>query len=211
MRHKGEEKYMETISRLARAAIAATVLLGGIVASTVAPAATVLPLYLDEMADTAAVVFEGRVTGNRSAVDAGTGLVVTYTTFEVRDTLKGKPAATHEIKQVGGALPGDGPQYHVMGVPRFEVGQDYVVFLAGVSSAGFSSPIGLAQGRFKVDAEGAGRKVGNGRDFRDMAQRIMARVPPNSRRQIEQATVPVRDMDIDDFKRLVRDHVGAPR
>ena len=202
---------MGIVSRLARAAMAAAVMVGGIAASTVAPAATVLPLYLDEMADTAAVAFEGRCTGNRSELDAGTGLVVTYTTFEVLDTLKGKPAATHEIKQVGGALPGDGPQYRVMGVPRFEVGEDYVVFLAGVSSAGFSSPIGLSQGRFKVEAKGAGRKVGNGRDFRDMAQRLMARVPPNSRREIEQATGPVRDMDIEDFKRLVRDHVGAPR
>jgi len=202
---------MGIISRLARAAGATAVLVGWMVASGSAQATTVLPLYLDEMADTAAVAFEGRVTVNRSEVDAGTGLVVTYTTFEVRDTLKGKPAATHVIKQVGGALPGDGPQYRVMGVPRFEVGQDYVVFLAGVSSAGFSSPIGLSQGRFKVEAKGGGRKVGNGRDFRDMARRVMERVPPNSRREIEQAGGPVRDMDIEDFKRLVRDHVGAPR
>ena len=211
MRNEGGSGVIRGISGLARACATLVLMACAVLVGTTARATTVLPLYLEEMADTAAVAFEGRCIGNRSEVDAATGLVVTYTTFEVRDTLKGKPGATHEIKQVGGALPNDGPQYRVMGVPRFEVGGDYVVFLAGVSSAGFSSPIGLAQGRFKVEPKGAARKVGNGRDFRDMTRRIMARVPPNSRREIEQASGPVRDMDIEDFKQLVRGHLGAPR
>jgi len=199
------------LSRLARACATFAALWGAIAFGTAAHATTVLPLYLEEMVDTAAVAFEGRCTANRSEVDAATGLVVTFTTFEVRDVLKGQVGATHVIKQVGGALPNDGPQYRVMGVPRFEVGDDYVVFLAGVSSHGFSSPIGLAQGRFKVEARGAARRLGNGRDFRDMAQRVMARVPPQSRREIEEAKGPVRDMDLEDFKQLVRGHLGAQR
>lgn len=207
MRPKGE---MILIRRLARAC-ATIALLFAAALGTTAHATTVLPLYLEEMADSSAIAFEGRCTGNRSEVDAVTGLVVTFTTFEVTEVLKGQVGATHEIKQVGGALPGDGAQFHVMGVPRFELGEEYVVFLAGVSSVGFSSPIGLAQGRFKVEAKGAARRVGNGRDFRDMTRRVMARVPPNSRREIEEAKGPVRDMDLEDFKQLVRGHLGAPR
>ena len=155
------------------------------------------------MADGRAVAFEGRCIANRTEVDAASGLVVTYTTFEVRDVLKGSTAATHEIKQVGGALPGDGPQYRVLGVPKFEVGEDYVVFLAGVSTMGFSSPIGLAQGRFKVDGQGNLRRLGNGRDFRDMARRM--------RPDMAGGAKPVRDMDLDEFKQLVRGHLGAKR
>jgi hypothetical protein len=181
---------------------------------TLAPAAqavTVLPLYLDEMADGAAVAFEGRCIGNRSEVDAGTGLIVTYTTFDVRDVLKGSPGSTYEIKQVGGALPNDGPQYRVLGVPKFELGEDYVVFLAGVSTAGFSSPIGLAQGRFKVDREGNLRKVGNGRDFKDMTRRILSKVPAATRALMDKDDKALREMDVDEFKQLVRNHLGAKR
>jgi hypothetical protein len=198
------------ISSLARAC-AALAAAAGLLLGAQARAASVLPLYLDEMADTAAVAFEGRCLANRSDVDTATGLVVTYTTFEVRDVLKGSVGATHEIKQVGGALPGDGPQYRVMGVPRFEVGEDYVVFLAGVSTAGFSSPIGLAQGRFKVDKQGEVRKVRNGRDFRDMTRRMLAKVPSAARAQMEKSDKPVRDMDLEEFKQLVRGHLGTKR
>jgi hypothetical protein len=201
---------MGSFSRLTRAwAVFAAV--AGLALCAGARAATVLPLYLDEMADGAAVAFEGRCLANRSEVDAATGLVVTYTTFEVRDALKGSPGATHEIKQVGGALPGDGAQYRVPGVPRFEVGGDYVVFLAGVSSAGFSSPMGLAQGRFTVHARDKVRRVGNGRDFRDMARRMLAKAPPEARTAMEKAGGPVREMDLEEFKRMVREHLESKR
>ena len=201
---------IEALSRLVRRCAIVGVM-AGLVLAAGARAATVLPLYLDEMADTAAVAFEARCVANRSEVDKVTGLVVTYTTFEVRDVLKGSAGARHEIKQVGGALPGDGPQYRVMGVPRFEVGEDYVVFLAGVSSAGFSSPMGLAQGRFKVDRRDAAGKVANGHDFRDLTKRILEKAPPASRARIQAADKPVPDMDLGEFKQLVRAHLGTRR
>ena len=186
-------------------------LAAGLLFGADARAMTVLPLYLDEMADTAAVAFEGRCVANRSEVDAATGLVVTYTTFEVLDVLKGSAGATHEIKQVGGALPGDGAQYRVPGVPKFEVGEEYVVFLAGVSSAGFSSPMGLSQGRFHVDRRAGVRKVGNGRDFRDLTRRIPAKVPPATRAEMDRSDQPLREMDLQEFKQMVRAHLGAKR
>lgn len=174
-------------------------------------AASVLPLYLDEMIDTSAVAFEGRVTGTRTMRDETTKLVVTYTTFEVRDVLKGAVAATHEIKQLGGSLPGEGLEYRVPGIPSFHVGEDYVVFLAGVSSLGFSSPIGLSQGRFGIHAGEAGRRLGNGRDFRDMTARMAERLPAAAKARMLQAADIVRDMDLDEFKRVVRAYLDAKR
>ena len=176
-----------------------------------AHAMSVVPLYLDEMIDTAAVAFEGRVVANRTERDPATNLVVTYTTFEVRDVLKGSVGARHEIKQVGGAMPDGGVEYRVQGVPRFEPGSDYVVFLAGVSSQGFSSPIGLSQGRFGIRTEMQGRRVANGRDFRDMTARMGARIPSVAWARIEGAQGAVRDMDLEDFKQAVRNHVGSAR
>lgn len=173
-------------------------------------AASVLPLYLDEMIDTSAVAFEGRVTATRTVRDEATKLVVTYTTFEVRDVLKGAVAATHEIKQLGGSLPHEGLEYRVHGIPSFEVGEDYVVFLAGTSSLGFSSPIGLSQGRFGIQPGETGRRVANGRDFRDMTARMAEHLPPVAKARMLQAAT-VRDMDLDEFKRTVRAHLDARR
>jgi hypothetical protein len=169
-----------------------------------AHATSVLPLYLDEVIDTASVAFEGKCIANRTEREAGTNLVVTYTTFEVRDVLKGAVGKTHEIKQIGGAAGEGNLDFRVKGVPSFTVGEDYVVFLAGVSSAGFSSPIGLGQGKFGIESKAGGRRVANGRDFQDMTARMTVD-------RVKRASGPVRDMDLDEFKQTVRNHLGRAR
>ena len=177
-----------------------------------AQAASVLPLYLEQMIDTAATAFEGTCTGNRVERDPATQLVVTYTTFQVTDVLKGSVAGTYTIKQVGGTMPDTGLQYRVSGVPTFAPGQDYVVFLAGVSSAGFSSPIGLSQGRFSIRTDASGRHVGNGRDFKEMGSRITAEMPANVRALVTaKSSANVQELDLMDFKQLVRNHLGAAK
>lgn len=191
--------------------LAALAALVASLACLAAQAASVLPLYLEEMIDTSALAFEGTCIGNRTERDPVTNFVVTYTKFAVHDVLKGEAGVTYEIKQIGGSLPGDELQFRVEGVPTFGIGEDYVVFLAGVSSAGFSSPIGLAQGRFGIHADGAARRVGNGRDFRDMASRIAARLPAQARARMQAAPGPVKEMDLDDFKQAIRNHLGAKR
>ena len=176
-----------------------------------AHAASVLPLYLDEMIDTSTTAFEGRVIANRTERDPATKLVVTYTTFEVLDLLKGNVGAKHEIKQIGGSLPDEALQYRVQGIPTFSAGDTYVVFLAGVSPIGFSSPIGLSQGRFGVHEHATGRRVANGRDFKDMTSRMTANLPAAAKARVLQDNEPMRDMDIDDFKRTVRAHLESKR
>ena len=167
-------------------------------------ATSVVPLYLEEMIDTSSVAFEATCTGNRTEVDAETGFVVTKTTFAVHDVLKGSVGTIHVIKQIGGSLPDEKLQYRIEGIPTFDVGKDYVVFLAGVSAAGFSSPIGLQQGKFSVRVDGATRKVRNGRDFQDMTSR-MSGLPSAAKAGIPGGAVS--EMDLDDFKQLVRSHL----
>jgi hypothetical protein len=175
-----------------------------------ARATTVLPLYLEEIIDTSTVAFEGTCTGNRTERDPETNFVVTYTTFAVHDVLKGSVGTTHEIKQIGGTLPDSKLQYRVEGIPSFGVGQDYVVFLAGVSAAGFSSPIGLQQGKFTVKADGAARTVRNGRDFNEMTARLGLTKPSAPKAATQSAEAPpVFDMDLDQFKSIVRKRLAV--
>lgn len=198
---------MIRIAKLAVRAAAAAFCLA-VLAMAPVRAHGVLPAYLEELIDDSAIAFQGTCTGNRSERDAQTNYIVTYTTFTVHEVLKGGVGTTYEIKQIGGTLPDGSMRYRVEGVPTFNVGEDYVVFLAGVSPIGFSSPIALGQGAFKVRAQGAAKVVANGRDFREMMSRMNATLPPAARAQL-QAIGPVREWDLDDFKRIVRAHLAG--
>jgi hypothetical protein len=136
-------------------------------------------------------------------------MVVTYTTFQVHDVLKGDVGATHTVKQVGGVLPAEGKGFKMESVPTFTVGESYVVFFAGVSPLGFSSPIGLAQGKFAIVAQGGGLQVTNGRDFKDLTARMAPQSLPKAAQAKLGAPGAVRQLALEDFKSLVRERTGA--
>lgn len=128
-----------------------------------AAATTTLPVSLPQMASAADVIFHGRAISNEVKQDPVTGKVATFTQFEVIELIKGTTGKTHTIKQIGGRLPGGKAHLAVHGVPRFRAGEAYVVFLPKASHLGFSSPIGLSQGKFdilKLDGE---TLISNGR------------------------------------------------
>ena len=169
-------------------------------------AASVRPMDLDAVVDDAAIVFQGRATESRSAVEAS-GEIVTYTTFQVEEPIKGPVGMTHMIKQIGGRV-GD-KVYKVDGIPSFSPGQRYVVFLYGVSAQGFSSPVGLAQGRFDIVARDGVFEVGNGRDFRELLAPIPESVlPPTVRAKLNAKSSSVERLELGEFKRLVRERAG---
>lgn len=177
----------------------------GLLISPPVRAVSMLPLYLDQIVAGAAIAFQGKCIDNRTEREANSNLVVTYTTFEVQDVLKGLVGATHVIKQIGGHLPGETASFDVQGIPSFTIGGNYVVFLAGVSAAGFSSPIGLEQGQFSVISGPAGLEVTNGRDYKDMTADIPAqRLPRTVMIILQQTPGRVWQLGLDDFMQLVR-------
>jgi hypothetical protein len=177
--------------------------LGGFGVAGNAAAATVRPLLLDEIVDSAAIAFHGTCIANRVERDTVTNFIVTYTTFEVRDVIKGGVAFTHVIKQIGGILPDGESGMVVDGVPKFAVGQDYVLFLAGVSSLGFSSPVALAQGSFSVRHDKAGGQIVMSRDVRELTAKMPRAVLPAKVVDAD-AEVPLRQLGLDDFKQMAR-------
>jgi len=68
---------------------------------------SVLPLYLDEIVNDAAIAFQGKSIENHSERDPQTNSIVTYSTFEVQEVLKGEVGAMHTIKQIGGKIQGE--------------------------------------------------------------------------------------------------------
>ena len=175
-----------------------------------AHATSVRPMTLDDIVGSAAIAFEGTCISNRTQFDSATNMVVTYTLFEVNDVLKGTVPSSYEIKQIGGRT--ETMSYEVHGIPTFTPGQNYVVFLAGVSASGFSSPMGLGQGSFDVAVGASGGKVvRNGRDFGDMTANIPDVQLPAAVAKSRAANGRSTELDIDTFKSLVRNRVNTLR
>jgi hypothetical protein len=139
-------------------------------------ASQVRSLDLEEMTDRAATIFSGRCIGIRHEREAALGVDVTYATFLVRRVIKGNPGPTLEVKLFGGSE-------RPAGVPTFRKNEEVVLFLYGTSSLGFSSPVGLGQGKFSVVTDKQGRKhafneYGNANLLRGMHGGIRSSLSP---------------------------------
>ncbi len=130
-------------------------------------ATTVRHVPLERMAQTAEVIFYGRVISNEVRQDDVSQRVASFTRFEILDAIKGVQTATYTVKQFGGQLPGSTLVHRIHGMPRFTEGEEYIVFLPQASRLGFASPIGLMQGSFSVSSpesgDTSGKTVSNGR------------------------------------------------
>jgi hypothetical protein len=169
-------------------------------------ASTARPMQFDEIVGAAQLAFHGKAVSMRSERDSMSNMIVTYTTFEVLDPLKGTMGNRVTVKQVGGILDETGEVFRIHGVPRYEVGLEYVLFLHGVSRWGLTSPVGLGQGAFSVSDEGGVKWTTNGRDFRVMAPEIV------EDQESGMEVVPYRPIPrvaLADLKRIAREHVRS--
>ncbi|PCI09307.1 MAG: hypothetical protein COB77_00365 [Gammaproteobacteria bacterium] len=171
---------------------------------SVATATSVWPLSLEQLSTRAELIFYGKVINNQVKQDELNGTIATYTTFTIVDLIKGDTGNTHTIKQMGGFLQDKNVGMRIHGVPTFQVGYDYVVFLPEKSSLGFSSPLGLHQGRFSVTTINGELIVSNG-------QRLNNPPPGKQARSAVQIPLAVRAENpsqarLDNFVNTVRSH-----
>lgn len=137
-----------------------------------ATATSLLPLSLEQLSSRADLIFYGKVISNEVKKDTQSGQIATFTEFKVIDLIKGTAGNTHRIKQIGGFDKNSNTRLTIRGVPKFIVGEEYVVFLPKKSSLGFSSPLGLHQGSFPVATENSEKVISNGRRLADRPDTI---------------------------------------
>ena len=111
-------------------------------------------LDLAQIVTAADRAFAGRVVAVHSGRDTA-GTPATWVTFAVDTPLKGRLGNEITIKQIGASEPlSDGTTLRLPGVPSYKIGDELVLFLAGDSEAGFTSPIGLEQGKYPIVRRG---------------------------------------------------------
>lgn len=97
-------------------------------------------------------IVHASVTDVRSGRDER-GLPATWVTLAVKRTLKGTHDSRLVVKQFGVMEPlPDGTITGLPDMPRYRVGDEVVLFLRPESAHGFTSPVGLSDGVYHVDA-----------------------------------------------------------
>ena len=184
--------------------IALLAALFALLATAGANATSVRPLDLDQIVGGAQHIVRVRCTGNEVLPDPAVH-AVTVTTFVVLDRAKGPGGATFTLRQAGGRLDGIVVDYHL---PKFRVGDEYVLFVPASSKLGLASPVGLSQGVFGVVPGPGGGQVGNGRDFAELLPRAEpATLPPGIAAALGRGRAERLRMDLGDFMTLIRARV----
>lgn len=171
-----------------------------------AAATSVLPLGLDEIVAGAKHIVHVRCTSNEVQADPAVG-AVTVTTFVVLDRAKGGEGASFTVRQPGGELNGVAIDYHV---PKFAVGDEYVLFMPPSSQLGLASPVGLSQGAFAVIPGRAGKEVSNGRDFSQLlSTKDRANARPGIAAQLQLAPSERTRLRLVDFMALLHEKAAT--
>jgi len=128
--------------------------------AALADAATpIQQLPLEEVTQQADRIVHARVVAVQSGRDAS-GVAATWVTFDVKRTLKGAGTEELVVKQFGADTPlADGAVGRVAGLPAYALGDEVVLFLRAPSARGFSSPVGLGQGVYRVRVSARHRTV----------------------------------------------------
>jgi hypothetical protein len=114
--------------------------------TSVAPATTVMPTNLAELADNAEKAFVGTITG-QEVVRVGTDGWGERITAEVTDGIRG----TSVGEKVSWTQYRMGEHARLVGMPEYVVGRSYVIFLsAKAAGSPYTAPVSLGQGVFQI-------------------------------------------------------------
>jgi hypothetical protein len=143
-----------SVPRSARIACLALLLLS----APAAQATTLRSTPLADLARGAGRIFRGHCVSAIAEEKwiAGARIAVTSYRFSVREHLKGSGAEVIEFRQVGRRDQSRFDLGRIAGLPVYQPGREYVLFLLPESRAGLTSPAGAAEGAFAVHGDMVG-------------------------------------------------------
>lgn len=121
-----------------------------------APGGTAARVELEELVGQCDQALEGRVERVR-VLECGPKRIETELTLSVARRFWGQGSGELVVRIPGGVLP-DGRGLVLAGLPRFEEGEELILFLSAESRRGTRMPVGLAQGRLRVERRADGTK-----------------------------------------------------
>jgi len=137
-------------SRFALVLAAALALLPVTAEATIAQA-----MEFDAKVEKAASIVVGKVVAQRSQWDASRDRILTWSTFRVEKTLKGAPIQETTIVTPGGVVDDVAQEY--VGVPRFAVGDEHVIFVRNTNAG--PTVLYFEQGAYRVAQNDRGDRI----------------------------------------------------
>lgn len=129
---------------------AAIALMSLLLAALPLQAMTVRLMNLQEQTQAAGMILAGTVTKVESRLDEH-GLPATFITIAVTEKIKGVQDDVVTIKQFGFQKgQANGTALQVADMPRYRSQEQVILFLHQPSHLGFTSPVGLGQGKYTV-------------------------------------------------------------
>lgn len=116
-------------------------------------ATTLVRFDLEGLTRTADRVLVG--TCKESHIELIGGQPYTRLTFEVGEVVKGQAGTSLEVCLPGGEYRGQ--RLHLAGMPQFAPGEEVVLFLTEPDRLGHPWPVGLGQGKFRVQRDAAAK------------------------------------------------------
>jgi hypothetical protein len=163
-----------------------------------ARATTIVHMNMEELTNSAQLVARGKCVASEARMDGG--MIWTFTTFEVSETLKGNAARQITVRLLGGKV--GHMKSTVDGVPQFRPGEEVFLFLEPTRE-GDLSVTAWVQGTFRVRAD---PQTGKESVTQDSA--AFATFDPATR-QFKSSGV--RNMPIETFRLRVREAVERQR
>ncbi len=132
--------------------------------SNPAEAGTTVRMDVPQMVERSDLILEGRVLSAR-ALEAQ-GRVETEYLIAVERTFAGEDVAFRTVRFPGGVLE-DGSGTILAGMPRIQTGEDVLLFLSQRAPRGIRMPVGLSQGKFRLQTlkDGTKRLIQRGEDM----------------------------------------------
>lgn len=129
-------------------------LLASLTLTTPGRTASVRLVGFDELVQSSALVFHGRVTGTRSRLLPGPQGIVTDVEFDVIEVLKGEAPGRLTLNFAGGTVDGVGMRVH--GLNRPVEGEEGVYFVEQLVRPQVNPLYGWDQGHYRVRADADG-------------------------------------------------------
>jgi len=118
-------------------------------------ATTVLPLNIEELISRADRAFRGICLSVEEITEQGNRQATLYG-FSVLESMKGNLGKQVTIKVSGWSQGGRGERRSIPGMPTFEPGEEVLLFLTRPNDNGFSAPVGLYLGVFRLQPDPTG-------------------------------------------------------
>ncbi|MGA2609102.1 MAG: hypothetical protein ABSH01_16800 [Terriglobia bacterium] len=130
-----------------RVLVLATVLLGVMASISPARATTMVSMSMEQLTQASSDIVQARVVNQVSEWNATHTQIVTITTLEVSQTLKGNAPSTVQIRQLGGTV--GNMTVSVPGDVAFRPQGEYVLFLEPADGSNYDV-VGMTQGAYHV-------------------------------------------------------------